>query len=72
MIEGGLVTGNVLTDGTDDVFGADGAAATVPAGGVTGVAAGNDTSSPVSGGVGVPVVGELWHADAERDRQLQL
>ena len=58
-IEGGLVTGNVLTDGTDDVFGADGAAATVPAGGVTGVAAGNDTSSPVSGGVGVPVVGSF-------------
>src|SRR6185436_16224544 len=58
-IEGGLVTGNVLTDGTDDVFGADGAAATVPAGGVTGVAAGNDTSSPVSSGVGVPVVGSF-------------
>ena len=44
-----IVTGNVLTDGTDDVFGADGAATTVPAGGVVGVAAGSDTSSPVSG-----------------------
>ena len=42
-IEGGLVSGNVLTDGTDDLFGADGAATTVPAGGVTGVAAGSNT-----------------------------
>ena len=58
-VEGAIVTGNVLTDGTDDVFGADGAATTVPAGGVTGVAAGNDTSSPVSGGVGAPVAGSF-------------
>ena len=50
VVEGAIVTGNVLTDGTDDVFGADGAA---PAGGVTGVAAGSNTSLPVSGGVGV-------------------
>ena len=57
VVEGAIVTGNVLTDGTADVFGADGAATTVPAGGVTGVAAGNDTSSPVSGGVGAPVAG---------------
>ena len=33
VVEGGIVTGNVLTDGADDVFGADGAATTVrPAG----------------------------------------
>ena len=25
VVEGAIVTGNVLTDGTDDVFGADGA-----------------------------------------------
>ena len=31
VAEGGIVTGNVLTDGTDDVFGADGATTTVPA-----------------------------------------
>ena len=49
----------MLTDGTDDVFGADGATTTVPAGGVTGVAAGSDTSSPVSGGVGAPVNGSF-------------
>ena len=35
VVEGAIVTGNVLTDGTADVFGADGA--TVPAGGVVGV-----------------------------------
>ena len=28
VVEGAIVTGNVLTDGTDDVFGADGAAPT--------------------------------------------
>ncbi|NRG16410.1 cadherin-like domain-containing protein, partial [Rhizobiales bacterium] len=55
--EGASVSGNVLTDGTDDVFGADGPAATVPSGGVTGVASGSDTSSPVSGNVGVAIAG---------------
>ena len=59
MVEGAIVAGNVLTDGTDDVFGADGAAPTTPAGGVTGVAAGNDTSSPVSGGVGDRIAGSF-------------
>ena len=44
VVEGAIVTGNVLTDGTADVFGADGATTTVPAGGVVGVAAGSDTS----------------------------
>ena len=56
VVEGAIVTGNVLTDGTDDVFGADGAA---PTGGVTGVAAGSNTSLPVSGGVGAPVNGSF-------------
>ena len=37
VTEGGSATGNVLTDGIDDVFGADGAATTVPAGGVIAV-----------------------------------
>ena len=35
--EGASVSGDVLTDGTDDVFGADGPATTDPAGGVVGV-----------------------------------
>ena len=56
VVEGAIVTGNVLTDGTDDVFGADGAARR-PAGGVTGVAAGSNTSLPVSGGVGIRIAG---------------
>ncbi|MDR2839303.1 MAG: VCBS domain-containing protein [Azonexus sp.] len=44
------VAGNVLTDGTADIFGADGAKST---GGVVGVrAAGADTSSEVTSGVG--------------------
>ncbi|MDX8439522.1 Ig-like domain-containing protein, partial [Mesorhizobium australafricanum] len=49
VAEGGTVGGNVLTDGTADVFGADGKDA---GGGVVGVAAGSDTSNPVSGGLG--------------------
>ena len=49
-IEGAIITGNVLTDGTADVFGADGPATTVPAGGVVGVAAGSNTAVPVSAG----------------------
>jgi len=52
--EGGSVNGNVLTDGTDDVLGADGAA---PGGAVTGVATGSDTSNPVSGSVGTDIDG---------------
>jgi large repetitive protein len=47
---GSAVTGNVLTDGNDDVFGADGAKTTTPTGGVVGVKAGNDTSAPVTTG----------------------
>ena len=72
VVEGAIVTGNVLTDGTADVFGADGATTTVPAGGVVGVAAGSDTSSPVLTGIGTPIAGHLRHADAERGRLLQL
>jgi VCBS repeat-containing protein len=47
--EGAQVLGNVLTDGADDVLGADGAA---PGGAVTGVAIGSNTAAPVSGGLG--------------------
>ncbi|WP_188630887.1 type I secretion C-terminal target domain-containing protein, partial [Oceanisphaera marina] len=52
--EGGTAAGNVLTDGTADVFGADGAAA---GGGVVGVAVG-DTGAPVSGNLGAPLTGQ--------------
>ncbi|RUW96756.1 structural toxin protein RtxA, partial [Mesorhizobium sp. M2A.F.Ca.ET.037.01.1.1] len=47
--EGSQVSGNVLTDGTADVLGADGAA---PGGAVTGVATGSNVSNPVSGNLG--------------------
>ncbi len=53
--EGGSVNGNVLTDGVDDVFGADGKV--VPSGGVTGVATGSNTAAPVSGNVGSNLTG---------------
>ena len=70
-IEGGLVTGNVLTGGTDDVFGADGA--TVPGGGVVGVrAAGGDLTDGCDDRDREPDHRALRHADAERGRQLQL
>ncbi len=56
--EGAIVTGNVLTDGTDDVFGADGPTATTPAGGVVGVrAAAGDTTTPVVTGTGTIIDG---------------
>ncbi|WP_298018321.1 retention module-containing protein [uncultured Castellaniella sp.] len=45
VTEGGSTGGNVLTDGPDDVLGADGAV-------VTGVATGSNTASPVSGNLG--------------------
>ncbi|AWI52816.1 hypothetical protein DEH84_04820 [Aquabacterium olei] len=52
------VAGNVLLDGSDDVWGADGAKATSPAGGVVGVrAAGADTTSEVITGVGSQIQG---------------
>ena len=57
VVEGAIVTGNVLTDGTADVFGADGATTTVPAGGVVGFTAGSDTSSPVLTGIGTAIAG---------------
>src|SRR5205085_669619 len=52
VTEGGSVSGNVLSNGTPDVFGADGAATTSPLGGVVGVRAGNDTSTAASGSLG--------------------
>jgi T1SS-143 domain-containing protein len=58
VIEGGIVGGNVLTDGTHDVFGADGAILTTPAGGVVGVrAAGVDLTSDVLTGIGMQITG---------------
>ena len=72
VIEGAIVSGNVLTDGTADVFGADGATTTVPAGGVVGFAAGSDTSVAGSDRDRDADCRELRHADAERGRQLQL
>ena len=52
VVEGGIVDRQRADRRRDDVFGADGAATTVPAGGVVGVAAGSNTAVPVSGGVG--------------------
>ncbi|RWM26257.1 VCBS domain-containing protein, partial [Mesorhizobium sp.] len=49
VTEGAQVSGNVLSDGTPDVLGADGAA---PGGAVTGVATGSNVSNPVSGNLG--------------------
>ena len=72
VVEGAIVTGNVLTDGTADVFGADGATTTVPAGGVVGFKAGSDTSVAGSDRDRDADCRELWHADAERGRLLQL
>lgn len=61
------VSGNVLTDGTDDDFGADGAVATVPAGGVVGVEAGDDTNTPVSGNLGTAVQGDFGELTLNAD-----
>lgn len=53
---GATVTGNVLTDGAHDVFGADGPK---PGGGVVGVrAAGGDTTSAVLAGTGSAIAGQ--------------
>jgi VCBS repeat-containing protein len=57
--EGAQVSGNVISDGTDDRFGADGPTTTVPAGGVIGVAAGTDTSVQAGGAPGTPIVTAL-------------
>ncbi len=54
VTEGASTTGNLLTDGTADTFGADGAATTTPTGGITGVrAAGGDTTTAVTDGTTV-------------------
>ena len=56
--EGASASGNVLTDGTVDVFGADGAKTTSPTGGVVGVrASGGDTTTAVTSGTGSSVSG---------------
>ena len=57
--EGGSTTGNVLTDGTDDRFGADGPTATTPAGGVIGVSAGSNTSVTATGAPGTAITTTL-------------
>ena len=57
--EGGTVGGNVLTDGTDDVFGADGPAETTPAGGVVGFDAGSDISVAATGTPGTKIESTL-------------
>ncbi|TPL96817.1 Ig-like domain-containing protein, partial [Mesorhizobium sp. B2-3-10] len=49
VTEGAQASGNVLSDGTADVLGADGAA---PGGAVTGVATGSNVANPVSGNLG--------------------
>ncbi|WP_238474226.1 VCBS domain-containing protein [Pseudomonas cavernicola] len=56
VTEGGVLSGNVLTDGLDDVFGADGPTA---GGGVVGVKVGNDTVTPASGSVGIALEGSF-------------
>ncbi|MER8434730.1 beta strand repeat-containing protein, partial [Mesorhizobium caraganae] len=56
-VEGSVVIGNVLTDATDDVFGADGAAA---GGGVVGVrVAGGDTTTAVTTGINTTINGSF-------------
>ncbi|PBB90200.1 hypothetical protein CK215_22710, partial [Mesorhizobium sp. WSM3864] len=65
VTEGAQVSGNVLTDGTPDVSGADGYAAT---GAVVGVRAANgDTTTAVATGVNTQIVGQYGtltlHAD---------
>jgi VCBS repeat-containing protein len=52
VTEGATVAGNVLTGAGADSFGADGAIATTPAGGVVGVRAGSNTATPASGSLG--------------------
>ena len=56
--EGASGSGNVLTDGTPDLFGADGAKTTSPTGGVVGVrASGGDTTTAVTSGTGASIAG---------------
>ncbi|MXP41610.1 tandem-95 repeat protein [Altererythrobacter soli] len=52
VAEGAVAAGNVVGN---DKFGADGAA---PGGAVTGVAAGSDPSSPITGGIGGVIAGQ--------------
>ena len=69
VVEGAIVTGNVLTDGTDDVFGADGAAA-----GRRGDR-GCGGQQHLAAGIGRGRGSGYWQlrcSDAERERLLQL
>ncbi|MXP14759.1 tandem-95 repeat protein, partial [Altererythrobacter confluentis] len=59
VTEGSNVGGNVLTDGIDDSFGADGPTLTSPAGGVIGFAAGSDISVPATGTPGTTIESAL-------------
>lgn len=65
-LDGGTaVTGNVLTDDTDDAFGADGPKA---GGGVVGVrAAGGDTTTAVVGGPGNAITGQYGTLTLDAD-----
>ncbi|ORU94313.1 MAG: hypothetical protein A6F70_08300 [Cycloclasticus sp. symbiont of Bathymodiolus heckerae] len=58
VTEGDSTSGNVLTDGVDDEFGADGPVTTAPVGGVVGVAFSSDTGTDVSTGVGSAIAGD--------------
>ena len=59
VVEGATVTGNVLTDGTADVFGRGRRDDDGSGGGVVGLAAGSDTSAPVLTGIGTPIAGSF-------------
>ena len=70
--EGGSASGNVLSDGTPDVFGADGRYGSSDdtvdnSDGVKGVKAGSDTDTPVLEGLGTLIQGQygqlILHAD---------
>src|SRR5690606_9281112 len=65
VTEGGQAVGNVLTDGTDDVFGADGKDA---GGGVVGVrAAAGDTTTAVTTGVNTVIHGQYGDRPLQAD-----
>ena len=59
MVEGAIVTGNVLTGGTADVFGADGAAQRCRRAAWPGLRRAATPLLPVSGGVGTPIDGSF-------------
>ena len=71
VVEGAMVTGNVLTDGTDDVFGADGAAPTTRLAAWRALRRATTPRRRWRRGRGRHCR-QLRHADAERERHLQL